>query len=83
MSWSEMKGLKMSEFTRLYKCAAMLSARERLQLMDITQLANFEKPARERIVAELKAASNKYLETKLKDYREVFKNVAKRMMNGR
>jgi hypothetical protein len=71
-----------SEFVRLFKCASMLSAREKLATINVANFAYLEKPDREKVAGDLKRAATQFVEQRVKDYREVIGNLAKRLMNG-
>lgn len=73
-----------SEFTRMVKCANMLNARQRLVDIRVSSFAQMKDNARIEFQRELMTMSDFYLVRKVKDYREVLGNLAKRIMkNGR
>ena len=83
IGWFEVNKMPFSEFTRMYKCAAMISANERLGAINISNFAHLKEEARTKVVRELREAASEFMEKKVKDYREVLGGLAKRMLNGR
>jgi IS1 family transposase len=70
-----------SEFTRMVKCAAMLNAQDKLTDISVANFASLVENDRETFSRNLKATSTQFIEVKMKDYREVLGNLARKMMN--
>jgi hypothetical protein len=75
------KAMPYSEFVQYFKCAKMLNAGERLQLIEATSFHAYKKEEREKIIRRLKIATDEFLGKVAKDFGAVASNLAKRMLN--
>jgi hypothetical protein len=82
VGWSEVQRMPYSDFVVLFKCASMLSAREKLATINLTNFAHIKEDERVKILRELKSGAVEFIEQRVKDYREVLGNLAKRVLNG-
>lgn len=61
----------------------MILANERLVDINVTNFAQLKSEVREKFERNLKQDAGRFLNRKVKDYREVIGNLTKRLMSGR
>lgn len=71
-----------SEFVKSFKAASMLDARQTLTNINVASFTSYDESDRKSYVRELKIISNQFMERKLKDYKEVLGNIARKLMRN-
>lgn len=74
--------LKYSDFIRFWKASKMLEACERIQLIEHSSFPNYKPQSRSQIMKNLRRQCRIFLDSDVKDFQSVVKNLAKRMMPG-
>ena len=83
IGWFEIQRMPFSEFTRLAKCATMLSAKDRMLDINVTNFVHLKEDQKRTFHSSLVSASTEFIERRVKDYKEVLANVAKAMSGRR
>lgn len=71
-----------SEFVKSFKAASMLEARQTLTNINVASFTSYDESDRKKYIRDLQSISSQFMERKLKDYREVLGNIARKLMRN-
>ncbi len=83
MSLVEVEALPLSKFCQLVKCAQMLNARDKLTDINVANFASLKENEQTSFGRALRDSASAHMVLKVKDYREVLGNLARKLRNGR
>ncbi len=79
MSLVEVERLTLSRFTMLVKCAEMLNAKAKLTDINVANFASLVETDQKSFSRTLRTAATLHMIVKVKDYREVLGNLARKL----